>query len=1207
MAMTPVGNEAMNQADQLRVELAGVGLPPQFAKLYSQHVRLTNRRESLRRWDSSDEAARLDDAVVLFEAGLTLREGGKQEYRECMRRAAELLEWLAHPATNSEKLPVRLLAAAMYQLAGYPARSTGLLQDDGASIPESPILVAFLRADFPLLLDRLCEYWVNTAHLKSLSGENNDTNDFTELFQTLIVKETASCLGVFCTAMRWGGTKRLDSAVDKMRAIAGLMNHGPSPYSWLLAKLCTEVADSYFDCSLRTQLTGYVEVLSAVGKRAAERYLRLTYHERKAIAWPSQSLGINRLIKGGSFTICTPTGSGKTTIAELAIIKSLFINDDWKSVGEDGEEYAPLAVYLVPSRALAAEVESKFSRVLKKLTDENVVVTGLYGGADWGPTDAWMTNSDRTILICTYEKSEALMRFLGPLFLNRVRLIVVDEAHTIQYDGNVDTLRKGSNRGLRLESLGMRLFTHVETRGCEVIGLSAVATGIDKALAGWISGNGDDGLLRSVYRSTRQLIGRLECLPNRGFEIHYDLLDGADLQFDTTHAGASDRPFILSPFPQYPAISGWSTGPLKIMRPYLLWAAMHLASPDEKGQRHGVLISISERIGEYANDFLELIEQHWSKEILPDYFDEPKEGEKQKLWERCLRACEDYFGSRSAEYRLLRHGILLHYGRMPGLMARMLVEVIDQKIVSFAIATSTLSEGVNLPFETILIPSLQRWDGDVNDREFGNLVGRAGRPGIGTEGRALVLLMRGTRDRGHARTISKYFALIKEIAIRNFQKDEQSTALSPLAALIAEIWVKWKAISRSEDPRAFVSWLESTSPLNFPAEDVQKPSDAVTSLDTLDSVILSALVEVDQLSRDDLSDNELELRLQRIWQKSYASYALKTQAGFESVFLTRGRAIIHTVYADRSERRRLYRTCLPPRQGNQLLNLYPNVYKALLEGSQYVSLDLYGQLSFVIGIANLIGNIPTFRYDEKAKSQKVRIDDVLAWWLLPASKRNTVRRGDRRSVPQQHQVSHWVRYVSDNLVYRFCWGLGSIVALAVDDMHAGKLMPTKLEDWPKTGLPWIAFWLKELITWGTLDPVAALLLSSNKADTRAEAEATASGYYALVKDVEDPNEKLNARRIRDWVALQGDFQDKHIPECPANELNVTLLRDFSRQANDLWNVVPAEKDGTLIWFDPAGYPLAECRQPKAWRTNFRRDYDFVLNSRERIIRSSIYV
>jgi hypothetical protein len=27
------------------------------------------------------------------------------------------------------------------------------------------------------------------------------------------------------------------------------MNHGPSPYSWLLAKLCTEVAHEYFQRS----------------------------------------------------------------------------------------------------------------------------------------------------------------------------------------------------------------------------------------------------------------------------------------------------------------------------------------------------------------------------------------------------------------------------------------------------------------------------------------------------------------------------------------------------------------------------------------------------------------------------------------------------------------------------------------------------------------------------------------------------------------------------------------------------------------------------------------------------------------------------------------------------------------------------------------------------------------------------------------------
>ncbi|MEK9209637.1 S8 family serine peptidase [Sphingomonas sp. 2378] len=30
-----------------------------------------------------------------------------------------------------------------------------------------------------------------------------------------------------------------------------------------------------------------------------------------------------------------------------------------------------------------------------------------------------------------------------------------------------------------------------------------------------------------------------------------------------------------------------------------------------------------------------------------------------------------------------------------------------------------------------------------------------------------------------------------------------------------------------------------------------------------------------------------------------------------------------------------------------------------------------------------------------------------------------------------------------------------------------------IDDWPRSGLPWIAFWLKELVNWGTLDPVAA--------------------------------------------------------------------------------------------------------------------------------------
>src|SRR5271166_6117050 len=48
---------------------------------------------------------------------------------------------------------------------------------------------------------------------------------------------------------------------------------------------------------------------------------------------------------------------------------------------------------------------------------------------------------------------------------------------------------------------------------------------------------------------------------------------------------------------------------------------------------------------------------------------------------------------------------------------------------------------------------------------------------------------------------------------------------------------------------------------------------------------------------------------------------------------------------------------------------------------------------------------------------------------------------------------------------------GCIIALAENEAHGDTLQPTTLEDWDQTTLPWIALWLKELIVWGTLDPV----------------------------------------------------------------------------------------------------------------------------------------
>jgi replicative superfamily II helicase len=108
----------------------------------------------------------------------------------------------------------------------------------------------------------------------------------------------------------------------------------------------------------------------------------------------------------------------------------------------------------VPSRALAAEVEERLDQDLRGISAQRVVVTGLYGGTDWGPTDAWISQDQPTILICTFEKADALLRFLGILFLGRVRLVIIDEAHTVNYGRlEPEALQEGANRPYRLELL----------------------------------------------------------------------------------------------------------------------------------------------------------------------------------------------------------------------------------------------------------------------------------------------------------------------------------------------------------------------------------------------------------------------------------------------------------------------------------------------------------------------------------------------------------------------------------------------------------------------------------------------------------------------------------------------------------------------------------------------------------------------------------
>lgn len=1168
-------------------ELIVEEFPPSFAKLYSQFTRFKLNQPSLNGWRDEEFSERLSEAIKLLDLGLSIKQLNGDGWREALKQSGELLEWLSHPNLNIDNLPLRLLSAGIYQIAGYPALSTGLLKNDETSSRDSKILTSLLKGDFPKLFSYIVEYWE--------ANKNDDINyrrTFNQMnpdiLSNILIDEMVKSLGIICSFMRWEEDDRLLIAQKKLKKLSEVMIYGENDYSWLLSKVVSEVVDEYISSSMRGYALKLKETSSADGKRAFEQYLRSNYQSSKSLTWYSQITGIEKLLEDKSFALCTPTGSGKTTIAELAIIQNIF-----DKVAEKGlmTKRNRIVMYLVPSRALANEVELKLEKSLKRM---NINITGLYGGIDWGPTDAWITSNESSVLICTYEKAEALIRFLGPLFINRVSLVVVDEAHSVQFsNSNFEKLRIAEDRSLRLEMLVSKLLSYSVPK--KIIALSAVAND-NESISNWISQNHDSNAIVSNYHSTRQLVGRLEWDKNGSYKIHYDLLNKNRLKFDDE--GKEESPFIYNPFSKFPIeydslpkkFISKNNGVNKRQRPFLFWSAMQLAQPDEKGVRHSVLISITQHMNGYAEDFLHVLEKILVNENLPSFFEVPKDDEHLLLFKRCLDVCEDYFGNESYEYRLLNRGIVIHHGSMPGLLARLLIELIQKQIVYIALATSTLSEGVNLPFETIIIPTLKRQGELMPASEFKNLIGRAGRPGSGTEGKTLVFLETETTNRIDNISRKEYFQLVDSLNEIQIPQDDDD-AISPLGSLMKHIVFEWMELTGLKSMKKFTEWLEQTIPLQN-TNDLMNNT-AEEALDSLDSSLLSFIVEKELVASEKLDKSQIEEFLIEVWKSTYANTVMKNREEWEIIFSTRGKALYTDIYPNPDTRRRIYKTSVPPRFAKEILKNYLSIQTILKDGFSYSEWTNERKQQFILDIVNFISefkkfNIPSTEGRGKTPPTK---GDILRWWLNPQEVEIT---------PDQKQVSRWIKFIKNNFEYKFNWGLGTVLGLILDDLNDGELKETKIEEWPKTELPWIVFWLKDLINWGTLDPVVAFLLSEGKALTRSKAIEIAKEYY-VVNEETSISEKLNPLKIKSWANKFTIKSSDQFRKSNLNNIDVELLREFNNSKKSKWRVIPIRYDKSISWIDSAGYVMAKSEIPLFWKDDIHSDYDFILDSKTKLI------
>ncbi|WP_198009990.1 helicase-related protein [Legionella tunisiensis] len=84
-----------------------------------------------------------------------------------------------------------------------------------------------------------------------------------------------------------------------------------------------------------------------------------------------------------------------------------------------------------------------------------------------------------------------------------------------------------------------------------------------------------------------------------------------------------------------------------------------------------------------------------------------------------------------------KHGIFTHHNNTPHGIRLSVEHAMRKNLVRFVICTSTLAQGVNLPIRYLIITSVYQGMERIKIRDFHNLIGRAGRAGMHTEGSIL--------------------------------------------------------------------------------------------------------------------------------------------------------------------------------------------------------------------------------------------------------------------------------------------------------------------------------------------------------------------------------------------------------------------------------------------------------------------------------------
>lgn len=625
-------------------------------------------------------------SYTYLSIGCTLADNERFESASiAFEKGASILEYIHVPEPNrkEESQYFQLISALAYYAAFQYSKSFIVLKETEYSTKVSALVSSFLRKDFSKTLKYVSEILLSEEYTDSKVSEiDNDLKAKYRVYTYILAKSFAPLLEYIFS----GNSKWLDQCKETLKDLLELIAIDREPAIWWVIRLLKFIIDGFSISSVWAVLRNHFE--------ADEIPLLDRYTKSLAFGSPnitelfiSQRLALDKVLSDNGAVVSLPTSSGKTRIAEITILQNLIEYDNSK------------ILYLAPFRSLAFEIEESLSATFNPT---GYRVSHLYGGGQFNKIDRSLIEDSR-IIIATPEKAKAILRADDEIS-NSINLIVIDEGQLL------GARQRETTNEIFIEELRYL----IQQNSGKIVLLSAVLPNT-KEFSKWITPTSDN-IVTSDWRPSSQRFGILEWT---GQNVNIRWKSKQD-----------PEPFNLN-----------FIDPFEIERPRSV-----RNFPDDK---KSAIAATAVKLRSLGSVLIFVGRQNMvnsqAKEVLTalDGVDSaPHTWTNKNDWKMFELACNEAYGEESEILKYARNGIICHSAGLPSDVRSAMEKLMRDGNPQIIISTSTLAQGVNIGVSSVIIANVFIGRKPIDNKEFWNIAGRAGRAFADSEGKILYTIDR---------------------------------------------------------------------------------------------------------------------------------------------------------------------------------------------------------------------------------------------------------------------------------------------------------------------------------------------------------------------------------------------------------------------------------------------------------------------------------